>query len=563
MNSKESDSNKSNIIESSVEANVQPMKSISSIWFVPVIAVFIGLWMVYYQWSIEGPEITIEFSTAEGLVAGKTKIKSRNVDIGEVSSIVLNEKSDGVLVTARMTKSAEKLIVEDSKFWVVSPQITLTGISGLSTLVSGEYIAIAPGKSSKEETSFIGLNDPPVTPADTPGLHITLNSKDQFAYSKGDPIIYKGLTVGQFEDIHFNFYERVVYYNAFIKAPYHELVTSNTKFWDISGLRIDLNADGLSVNTGNVQSMITNGVTFGIPTGLDIGESITERAYFDIYPNYETADDERYKESVKFILLISDTIRGLKVGAPVEYRGVLIGKVLSTNMLPNTAPDEMLKNEIKIPVLIGLQPGRVGLPDNQEGVERMTQQNRYWVKGGLKAMLRSGNLLTGSLFVDLQHFNDQPVEEIETFANFPVMPTITNEFSKITEKAGEFVDSLNKLPLDNLSKNANQLFNEFTQTAKELQSISKSLDKLLVSANNEKLGEQLSKALQGISTLTNDFSSGSKGHKDIRKTLKALTDTMQELSPLLNQLNRQPNGLIFNSGQTDIIEPKKHTGEKN
>jgi paraquat-inducible protein B len=192
------------------KADIQQMKSISSIWFVPVIAVLIGLWMVFYQWSIEGPEITIEFSSAEGLVAGKTKIKSRNVDIGEVSEITLNKKSDGVLVIAKMAKSAEKLLVEDSQFWVVSPQVTLKGISGLSTLISGEYIKIAPGKSLEKKVDYVGLDGPPVTPAGTPGLHITLNSNDQFAYSKGDPIVYKGLTVGKFEHIHFNFYERVV-----------------------------------------------------------------------------------------------------------------------------------------------------------------------------------------------------------------------------------------------------------------------------------------------------------------------------------------------------------------
>jgi len=549
--------------ETNSEADIQPMKSISSIWFVPVIAVFMGLWMVYYQWSTGGPLINIEFTSAAGLVAGKTKIKYRNVDVGEVTKISLNEKSDGVLIVARIKKSAEKLLVEDSKFWVVSPKITLAGISGLSTLISGEFIEIEPGKSDKAKFDYTGLDDPPVTPAGTPGLHITLNSKDQFAYSKGDPIIYKGLAVGKFEDIHFNFYERVVYYNAFIKAPYHQLVTSNTKFWDVSGFQIDLNADGLSVNTGNVQSLITNGVTFGIPTGLDIGESITERAYFDIYPNYETADDERYKESVEIVILVSDSIRGLKVGAPVEYRGVHIGKVISTNMLAKTAPDEMLKHEIKIPVLIGLQPGRVGLPDNAIGVARMTEQNRFWVKQGLKATLTTGNLLTGRLFVELQHFNDQPLDKLETYAGFPVMPIITNEFSQIAGKAGKFMDSLNKLPLDSLSNNANQLFKEFTQTAKELQGLSQNLEKLLADANSEKLSQQLSKTLKNISNLTNDFSSGSKGYEDIRKSLKALKDTMQELSPLLKQLNHQPNGLIFNSGQKDTIEPKKHTGEIN
>jgi len=545
------------------DAEIQAMKSISSIWFLPLIAVLIGMWMVYYQWSSQGPLITIAFNTAEGMQSGKTKIKSRNVDIGEVTNITLNEDSDGVLITARISKSAEHLLVDDSDFWVVSPQITHAGISGLSTLISGVYIEISPGSSDEENTDFIALDDPPVTPVGTPGIHITLNSNDQFAYAKGDPVIYKGLTVGKFEDIYFNFEERIVYYNVFIKAPYNQLVTSNTKFWDVSGLNIDLNADGLSVKTGNVQTIFTNGVTFGIPTGMDVGEQHFERAYFDIYPNYEAADDERYQQSVKFVVLVSDTVRGLKVGAPVEYRGVHIGKVISTNMLSKNAPAELLKEEIKIPVLIGMQPGRVGLPDDAIGIERMEQQNRLWVKQGLKAMLRTGNLLTGSLFIDLQHYDDQPVSKLDTFEGFPVIPTTTNEFSQIAEKAGRFVDDLNKLPLNSLTNNANELLNEITLTAKELRGVSQNLEKLLLSANNQELAQQLKLSLQGITNLTKDLSSGSKGYEDLRKTLGSVNNVMQELKPLLNQLNHQPNGLIFNSGQSEAIEPKKYSGAKN
>lgn len=365
------------------------------------------------------------------------------------------------------------------------------------------------------------------------------------------------------EYIYFNFDERIVYYNAFIKAPYHQLVTSNTKFWDVSGLSIDLNANGLSIQTGNIQTLLTNGVTFGVPTDMNIGEQVTERTYFDIYPNYEAADDERYKQSVKFVVLVSDTIRGLKVGAPVEYRGVHIGQVLSTNMLINNATRKIMKKELNIPVLIALQPGRVGLPDDQAGVEQTELQNRVWVKQGLKAMLRSGNLLTGSLFVDLQHYHDQPVDEVATFAGFPIIPTVTNEFSQIANKAGQFIDSLNKLPLEGLTGNANNLMHEITQTAKELQAVSKNLEQLLANANNDELTQNIASTLQNISRLTKDFSSGSKGYEDLRQTLQALTGAMEELNPLLNQLKHQPNGLLFNSGHTSTIEPKKHSGVKN
>ncbi len=542
------------------DAKIKPVKTVSTIWFVPLIAVFIGCWMLYYQWSNEGTEITINFSTAEGMEAGKTKIKSRNVDIGEVSQIELNDSGDGVIVTAKIKKTANKFLVSDSLFWVVSPQISHTGVSGLSTLISGVYIEISPGKSNKESEQFDAIDSPPLTPAGTPGLHITLNSNDQFAYKKGDPIIYKGLTVGQFEDIYFNFEERVVYYNAFIKAPYHQLITSNTKFWDVSGLQFDLNADGISVKTGNFETMLTNGVTFGVPDGMDIGDKIGERSYYDIYESYDAANDERYRRSIEFVVLVSDSIRGLSVGAPVEYRGVQIGKVKSTNIALTRNENKLTKADFKIPVLISLQPGRIGLPDNQEGENLMLEQNVYWIKHGLKAVLRTGNILTGSLYVDLQHNKDQPISKIEQYGEFAIIPTSSDDFAQITTKAEQFMDNLNNIPLNDLSNNANQLMLDVAQTAKELQSASQSLNKLLSQVEQQKISSELNKTLQGINNLTKDLSSGSRGYEDLRTTLNTLTATMNELKPLLNQLKHKPNSLIFNNGEVSEPMPIKRNG---
>ena len=463
-------------------------------------------------------------------------------------------------MTAKIKKTANKLLVSDSLFWVVSPQISHTGVSGLSTLISGVYIEISPGKSNKESEQFDAIDSPPLTPAGTPGLHITLNSNDQFAYKKGDPIIYKGLTVGQFEDIYFNFEERVVYYNAFIKAPYHQLITSNTKFWDVSGLQFDLNADGISVKTGNFETMLTNGVTFGVPDGMDIGDKIGERSYYDIYESYDAANDERYRRSIEFVVLVSDSIRGLSVGAPVEYRGVQIGKVKSTNIALTRNENKLTKADFKIPVLISLQPGRIGLPDNQEGENLMLEQNVYWIKHGLKAVLRTGNILTGSLYVDLQHNKDQPISKIEQYGEFAIIPTSSDDFAQITTKAEQFMDNLNSIPLNDLSNNANQLMLDVAQTAKELQSASQSLNKLLSQVEQQKISSELNKTLQGINNLTKDLSSGSRGYEDLRTTLNTLTATMNELKPLLNQLKHKPNSLIFNNGEVSEPMPIKRNG---
>lgn len=542
--------------EPQVDADIQPTKTISTIWFVPIIALLIGAWMVYYQWSNQGPLITLHFESAEGMEAGKTKIKSRHVNIGEVKTITLNKNGHGVTVTARMAKDTDNMLVEDSQFWIVTPKISLSGVSGLDTLISGDYIELAPGFAKNKLTEFTALTAPPITPIGTPGLHITLNSDKEFAYSKGDPIIYKGLTVGQIEDVYFNLEERIVYYNAFIKAPYHELVTSNTRFWDASGLKVDLTAEGISVKTGNVETMLTNGITFDIPDGMPLGEKITERDYFDIFSDYQSASNARYKHSLDYVVLVSDTIRGLNVGAPVEYRGVLIGQVSSVN-LATADPDVLYSEAVQIPVLISLNPGRVGLPDNEQGIKLMNEQNMIWVKNGLRATLKTGNLLTGSLFVELQHYDLPPISKMEHYEGYRVIPTVKDEFAQITAKLSKFVDKINNLPLTDIANNANDTISNATVLLQDLQQLSHSLDKILVSVEEQELAKQLNTSLQDFSALSQDFSAGSANYDQLEQTMKTVSETLYELKPLLEQLKQRPNGLIFNSGSADI-EPKKH-----
>ena len=192
------------------EAKVTSTKSISRIWIIPILVVVVGGWMVYQQWKNQGPLITIELQSATGIEVNKTPIKVRDLDVGQVKKITLKPNLDGVLVTARIDANASHLLTDKSEFWVVAPRISFSEVSGLNTLLSGSYIAMAANDSGKEQLNFIALERPPVTPAGTPGLHVILQSDDEFAYKPGDPIIYKGFKVGEFKDAVFNIEERVV-----------------------------------------------------------------------------------------------------------------------------------------------------------------------------------------------------------------------------------------------------------------------------------------------------------------------------------------------------------------
>lgn len=544
------------------EAIVKPVRTISKIWLVPIVAFFIGMWMVYYQWSNQGQLISIQFNTATGLEAGKTKIKTRDVDIGIVKNIELSDDLKGVIVTARMGKNVTPILHADNQFWIVSPKVSLSGVSGLGTILSGPYINMAPGIETEMSKEFIALEAPPVTPAGTPGLHITLNSETEFAYKKGDPVIYKGIKVGEFEDIYFNFEERIVYYNTFIEAPYHTLITTNTKFWDISGVQMELGASGVKLSTGSIETLLTNGVTFGIPEGMQQGKRVEERSFFDIHPNYDSASEERFKLAAEYVILVKDTIRGLQVGAPVEYRGLVVGKVISINSL-DSSDNDLLEQGYDIPVKISIQPGRVKQSDDALGLALIRKQMSLWIEQGLRATLKTGNLLTGALFVDLQHYPDTPSIETKTHHGYEVIPTITGEFSEITSKVTAILDNINDIKLKDLSDNANNMLSQIAEAAQKLQGTANTADRLLTTVQEDKVSSTLTDTLENISKLSNDFSADSETYRELNQTMESLQRTLQELQPLLMQLNNKPNSLIFTgANETRLIPKAKVTNNK-
>ncbi len=567
-------------------ADIRKRKAISAIWLIPFITLCIGVWIVYHQWQNQGTQITISMMSAEGLEAHKTKVKARNVDIGVVTNITLQEGVEGVLVSVEINKNATYLLTDDAQIWVVSPRVSHKGISGLTTLLSGIYIELASGDSKKQRYHFTALESPPITPAGTPGLHITLNSRDQTSFSVGDTVIYKGLTVGQFEDVYFNQTEKKVFYNVFIKAPYHQLITANTHFWNVSGVNVDLSTNGINVQTGNILSLLANSITFDELTDV-FTPAISSRSYFEIYPDRKSAMASHYNYSTEYIILISDTVRGLHVGAPVEYRGLNIGEVLAINY-HSDSHDPFMEQDYKIPILISIQPGKIGLEDSQQAVDQILTQQEKWIKQGLRAKLQSGNLLTGKLFVNLQHYPDKPPSEnIRYFEGYPIIPTELDSFSLLTQSSEKLLDKLNQLPLEELTSNAAIMITSFNETAHSLKTMTRNLNTLLSDANKQQLIHNLNSMMEStanfadsyasgsqsntkileslnnldslmvsIETLADNYSEGSEGYETLNETLKGLNHLMREMQPLLLELKQQPNSLIFSGDQPTDIQPK-------
>ncbi len=558
--SNQSDSSQSEPNEAEVSmAEVKRAHRISKVWFIPIVAVLIGSWMIIQTQANLGPLITIYFETAEGIDINKTKIKLREITIGKVVDLQLNDAFDGIKITARLEKNTEKLLKTDSEFWVVKPRIGSGGISGLSTLLSGAYIELSPGVLEETKRDFVGLENPPVTALGTPGLYITLDSASQSALNIGDPIIFRGIQVGRIEYVHFNVDKRLIYYDTFIESPYDKLVTSNTRFWNISGVEFDLSGDGVQVHVGSLETLMGGGVTFDVPENLPKGEVITERAFFTIHATKNDVLLKQYRNAQQFILLFSQSIRGLTPGAPVEYKGVRIGSVVRTDI---DYPDmgNLLDKKTLIPVLIQIEPARLGLKDTPEQVIKVKSAVMDMVADGLHGFISSGSLLTGNKYIEIEYVSNTLVSE-QLYSGYQVIPTAASELDNLLEKLDNILGTIDNLSLGKLIDNAGGAMGEMKIAMKNFSKVFLQVENILDRPESEHMITNINQTLLSIDQLAKDFSEGSKTHQDIQNMLSTMENMLKELAPFLSQLNHQPNSLIFGGKRTDEVEPEGENNE--
>ncbi|NVK57990.1 MAG: intermembrane transport protein PqiB [Alteromonadaceae bacterium] len=537
-------------------ATIKSTTRISKVWIIPIIALLVAGWMVYYQWHNQGPLITIDMSSANGIEINKTPIKVRDLEVGKVKKIELKPDLNGVRITARVEKSAAHLLNENTRFWVVAPRVSFSEVSGLNTLLSGSFIAMTAESGTREQEHFDALERPPVTPPGTPGLHVILSSDtDDLTYKPGDAIIYKGFKVGEFEEVNFDVEHGLIDYRAFIRAPYHKLVDQNTRFWNVSGVKFQLASNGVTIQAGSLETLLANGITFGNPQGDLNGTPIDDDSRFIIYTDYNAAADERFRYSAQYILLIKESVRGLTKGAPVEYRGLQIGKVAAINY-NDIEVGSLLDDEYPIPVLINIYPGKARLADSEEGLAFLRQRFERWINKNLRATLRMGNILTGGLYVDLQHVADPLPADQLAIKGYAIIPTVSSEFTQLTQKADAILDKINALPLETLITDITEVVATLNDAAESVNTASDNFDASIAELDTKALNQQIQQSLKAFEKLLQHYSEGGLSKSEIADTVNALQETLRAIQPLLIQLNKTPNGLIFSDNADIDIQPK-------
>src|SRR6267154_6594050 len=340
------------------ESRAVPKKRtrLSLVWFIPIVAALVGVWVAVTRVLSEGPKITIVLQSAEGLEAGKTKIHYNGVDIGTVTTVELTKDHKHVTMIAQMAPKTESFLVEDTRLWVVRPRISGANVSGLGTLISGAYIGIEIGSSKEPKRDFVALETPPVITGNAPGRFFVLKTSDLGSLDTGTPLFFRRLQVGQVASYKLDQDGKFFTLQVFVRAPYDEYVTANTRFWQASGIDVSLSASGLSVQTQSLLSILIGGIAFEAPATGAVLPVAAANSVFTLFSDRAEAFRPAARNPQTFELIFNESVRGLAPGAPVEFRGVPIGEVAEVR-----AQIDLKTFEFSVPVTINLDPRRLGV----------------------------------------------------------------------------------------------------------------------------------------------------------------------------------------------------------
>ena len=543
------------------EAEVRSRKrhiSISIVWLVPLVAVLIGGWLVFKALSEKGPEISITFKSAEGLEAGKTKIRYKDVELGQVSAIRLSEDLSEVVVTAELVKEAENFLSVNTRFWVIRARVGVSGVSGLGTLFSGAYITLDPGMPGNTTHYFKGLEQPPLVTTDLPGRHFLLKAASRGSLDIGSPVYYRKIQVGQVVAYNLEENGHTILFKVFINAPYHAYVYHNTRFWNASGIDVKMDTQGVQIDTESLVSILIGGIAFGIPQAELPEKPAEKEALFTLFKNRDEATERTYLVKTKSILYFDESVRGLDIGAPVEFWGIQMGQVLDVKLVY-----DQQKNNFRVRVLVETETERfyeagfVGSDvDRQKMVESLLAR-------GFRAQLKTGNLLTGKQVVILDFFPDAEPATMTSEDGTPIFPTVPTPMAEISTKFMQILNKIDNLPIEQIGKDLRDTVHGAKQIAespdilKAIGNLNAALaeTRMLVSDLRTKVTPEinivLEEARKSLANAEHMLNADSPLQVKMNTALEEISGAARSLRLLMNYLERHPESLLRGKGQAE------------
>lgn len=533
------------------QAQIKLGRSFSAIWVVPLLTLIMGGWLVYAALSEKGPTITIAFENANGLVAGKTLIKFKDVEVGKITQIELNQDLSGIIATAEMNKDATPYMTENTHFWVVRARVAAGGVSGIGTLLSGAYIGCNPSAEGQEKRHFIGLNKPPVLTTGRPGRLFTLTAKNLGSLDLGSPVYYRGIKVGQVAEYNFDDQGETLLIKVFIYAPHDKKVYQNTRFWNSSGIDFSVDAAGVKMKTQSLVSILLGGVAFDLEPYASPQAQADENTAFILYPDQSSRSTDIYSLRHYYRMYFDQSVRGLFPGAAVEIKGIRIGEVVKVAL--QFDPEQL---DFKVPVLVALEPERLpalltteatqssaknSLPLAHQGNAAVSHWLQQLITKGYRAQLKSANLLTGQLFVELAQDPQAVPFRLDQAQTYPIIPTLAAPLDQMTQRVDNILKKVETIAFDDIGRELQTSMKDLTSLLKQLKKTTKRVNREMIPAVDASF-VQLQKTLNGI-----DASFGPESGLSYHAGAAAneLSMTLRSLRTLLDNLERDPQSLIF------------------
>lgn len=523
------------------KAIVQQIRTISPVWIVPLVALAIAVWLAVQARLEKGAVIQITFTEASDVIAGQTLIKLKDVQVGMVQSVRLSSDLKTVVLKVEIDRSVSEHLSENTRFWVVTPRISATGVSNLGTLISGVYIVMDPGEKGGHTSKFIGLDESPAFVSGQPGTQYVFRAQELGSLDIGSPIYFREIRVGEVTSYQLSPNSDYVDISFFIHAPHDALVRTRSRFWNVSGFGINIGADGIKAKMTSLASLVSGGVAFDNAISHEKSTVADSMHRFYLHPDRESVLEGQFDIEYFYVLKFSSTVRGLTVGAPVEFRGIKIGEVVNIELTSAENIDNTLH------VYIAMEPQRLepGTTPTREEVDKKIDK---MIAQGLRAQMKTGSLITGSRYIELAFFEDQASATLIHGENVSEIPTADDSIELITKQLSDVLDNVSKIPFDDIGKDLASSMSSLSvilgtlaeqNTAQKMDGAVENLGKTLASAN-----DALSQVAITMKSIDQAIAPDSEFKYELTEMLKSVGDAAEAMGLLMNELNRHPNALI-------------------
>lgn len=538
-------------------ATVSGRSKISIVWLIPVIAALIGAWLVYKAASEKGPTIQIRFETANSLEAGKTKIRYRNVELGVVTAIRLDDDLKHVTLTAEMVPGVQDYLSEDTRFWVVRARVAAGEITGLGTLLGGAFISMDPiplRKGEKARQEYVGLEKAPAVTSDEPGTAFVLRAPRLGSIDVGTPVYYRQINVGRVTDYELT-RDGEILVKIYVFAPHDERVVGGTRFWNAGGVDVTIDAGGLRVDTESLVSVLLGGVAFDTPVSLEAQTRAAPGQVFQLYDNRQATQTPVYREKRYYLTYLEDGVRGLAPGSPVEFRGFRLGQVVDVRL--ELSEDGL---STRVPVLVEIQPERIRASSKSTVEYDPDRVVPSMIERGLRVQMRTSSLVTGQKLLAIDFFPDAPATTLRKEGEYFVIPSVPAPGQEIVADLVRIADRLAAVPFDEIGQDlgttadglARLVDSDVLQASLDNLSTTLAESSALLATVNKDVAPHIADAVaqidQTVASLRQLVDADTGTQREITRLVTELTDAARSVRALTDYLERHPEALLKGKG---------------